>query len=61
MSARLMRLAEGIAPCICADTYEQVRDHFEFRPDNPRYIELPEVGRCPIWDVVGRKKDAPFH
>jgi adenylate cyclase len=56
LASRLLRHANGDQPCISQETYEMVRDRFEFAPGNPRTVDLPGIGRREVWDVAGRKK-----
>jgi class 3 adenylate cyclase len=57
LAARLQTEAEPGQPCLSQATYEQVQEHFEFRPGNPRMVELKGLGRRQVWDVVGRRKN----
>jgi adenylate cyclase len=57
LSARLMRQGDNQRPCISLETYEMVRDRFEFASGNPRVIDLSGIGRREVWDVIGRKKE----
>ena len=56
LAARLVRQADVRWPCVSQETYESVRDRFEFAPGNPRVLELLGIGRHEVWDVIGRKK-----
>jgi adenylate cyclase len=56
LAGRLMRSCVEGLPCISVETYERVRDHFECR--GPREVELRNLGRREVWDVVGRKKES---
>jgi class 3 adenylate cyclase/predicted Ser/Thr protein kinase len=55
LAARLMRQGDNQRPCISLETYEMVRDRFEFAASNPRILDLPGLGRREVWDVIGRK------
>jgi len=33
-----------------------VKERFEFKAGNPRTVEPKGIGKCEVWDVVGRKK-----
>ena len=58
LAARLMRngnRADWRWPCISRKTYEMIGDRFTFAPQNPRRIELTEMGTVEVWDVIGRK------
>ena len=55
LAARLVRQADNGWPCISQETYELVRDRFEFAPGNPRTLDLRGIGRRDVWDVIGRK------
>ena len=57
LASRLMRKADPQFPCVSQETYDVVRDHFEFAPGNPRVLELEGVGQRQALDVVGRKKE----
>jgi class 3 adenylate cyclase len=59
LAARLMRQSDKSlnAPCISRETYELVRDRFVFHPDSPRTIELKDLGRREVWDVIGRSAE----
>ena len=56
LAARLVREADSRWPCLSQETYELVRDRFEFAPGNPRTVELRGIGRRDVWDVTGCKK-----
>src|SRR5439155_1881419 len=58
LAARLMRNGNRVDwrwPCISRKTYEMIGDRFAFAPQNPRTIELTEMGTVEVWDVIGRK------
>jgi class 3 adenylate cyclase/predicted Ser/Thr protein kinase len=59
LAARLMRCADPTGVCVSQATYELVRQRFEFAAENPRSLDLPEIGSCPAWDAVGLKASAP--
>jgi adenylate cyclase len=46
--------SEGLPglPCVSRATYEQVREQFVFREDNPRRIYLKGLGEHEAWDVI---------
>jgi class 3 adenylate cyclase len=56
LASRLMRTADTTAPCISHEMRALLRDRFVFAASNPRTVELPEIGRREVWDVVGRKE-----
>jgi serine/threonine protein kinase/class 3 adenylate cyclase/Tfp pilus assembly protein PilF len=56
LAARLMRQGDNQRPCISLETFEMVRDRFEYAPGNPRAVDLSGIGRREVWDVISRKK-----
>jgi class 3 adenylate cyclase/predicted Ser/Thr protein kinase len=58
LAANLMRQATTTMPCITRETYELVRDQFDFAPDSPRRVELKNIGPREAWDVLRRKGTA---
>jgi tetratricopeptide (TPR) repeat protein len=57
-----VRLARGLLqgarpdfPCLSGATREQLRDVFVFDPASPRTVQVPGMGACEVWDVLGRK------
>ena len=52
----MLREANCNCPCVTMETFEMVRDRFEFAPGNPRVLDLPFIGRREVWDVVGPRK-----
>jgi class 3 adenylate cyclase len=55
LAARIQSEAEPTSPCISREAHARVRDHFLFKPDNPRTVSLKGLGLEEVWDVVGRK------
>jgi hypothetical protein len=45
-------------PCICQQTYHDVRDRFIYRDGSPRMVDLKGLGSEQVWDVIGRAKDS---
>ena len=39
-----MRQGDGELPCISRETYELVRDRFDFKEGNPRTVDLRNIG-----------------
>jgi class 3 adenylate cyclase/tetratricopeptide (TPR) repeat protein len=56
LASRLMRQGDGELPCVSRETYELVRDRFDFKEGNPRTVDLKNIGSREVWDVVGRKQ-----
>jgi class 3 adenylate cyclase len=52
--ARLETIAEPEMPCICGQTFNDVRDRFVYRAGSPRTVDLKGLGKEDVWDVVGR-------
>src|SRR5262249_51858676 len=52
LAQRLMREMGEAGPCVSQETYDLVRDRFEFVPGNPRTVDLRGLGVRPVWDVV---------
>jgi class 3 adenylate cyclase len=59
LAARLMRQVVGDAPCVSQETRELGGDRFLYRSDSPRQVDLPDIGRRQVWDLVGRKPKQP--
>jgi class 3 adenylate cyclase/uncharacterized protein HemY/predicted Ser/Thr protein kinase len=57
LASRLVREADLLSPCITQETYNLVRDYFEFRGDQPRRVDLKGLGPRDVWDVLGRKRE----
>jgi class 3 adenylate cyclase/tetratricopeptide (TPR) repeat protein/predicted Ser/Thr protein kinase len=57
LASRLVREADLLSPCISQETYNLVRDYFDFRGDQPRRVELKGLGPRDVWDVLGRKRE----
>jgi class 3 adenylate cyclase len=54
LARHLAHQAVPESPCISQETQEQVRDHFVYRPDSPRQVEITAVGASRVWDVADR-------
>jgi class 3 adenylate cyclase len=54
LAARLQTEAEPGMPCISRETHEKTQDHFIFKEDHPRSLNLKGLGVQQAWDVVGR-------
>jgi class 3 adenylate cyclase len=54
LAASLMRRADPAAPCISQDTYELVRDRFQYRTESPRQLDIAGIGARQAWDVIER-------
>ena len=61
LAARIQ--SEGLPgmPCISRATYEQVREQFAFRDDNPRRIDLKGLGGHEVWDVIEEHHTSPYN
>ncbi len=57
LASRLMRHAQTNGPCVSRETYELVRHRFEFAAGGPRALDLRDMGRREVWDVIGPKKE----
>jgi adenylate cyclase len=60
LAERLMRTgaSEPGTVCVSQETHDLVSDRFNFRADQPRILELKNLGSRPAWDVAARRPDA---
>jgi serine/threonine protein kinase/class 3 adenylate cyclase len=56
LASRLVRQAETSSPCISKHTRELVGDRFRYADGSPRTLDLGNLGRHEVYDVVGRKQ-----
>jgi adenylate cyclase len=56
LAARLQSESDPGQPCVSRGTYQLVREHFTFRSDQPRLVNLKGLGTEEAWDVVATKR-----
>jgi adenylate cyclase len=56
LAARIQGEAELGLPCISRSTYEQVREQFVFKKDDPRMVNPKGLGEREVWDVVEERR-----
>jgi class 3 adenylate cyclase len=56
LASRLVRQAETSCPCISKQTRDLVGDRFRYAEGSPRTLDLGNLGRHEVYDVVGRKQ-----
>lgn len=54
-AARFQSEAFAGIPCLSKNTFEAVKEHFTFRDDNPRLLNLKGLGEKEAWDVTGSR------
>jgi adenylate cyclase len=59
LAERLMRTGEPGVVCVSQETHDLVRGRFTFRADEPRVLDLKNIGSRPAWNVNARRLDAP--